>query len=45
MIVGVEGSGETAKFTFTGVPKPSAVPDGPVPVAVEDDIPAKFQQD
>jgi ATP-dependent Clp protease ATP-binding subunit ClpC len=45
VIVGVEGSGETAKFTFTGVPKPSSVPDTPVPAAVEDDIPAKFQQD
>ena len=24
-----EGSGETAKFTFTGVPKPDSVPDAP----------------
>jgi len=45
VIVGVEGSGETAKFTFNGVPKPSAVPEAPVPVAVEDDVPAKYQQD
>ncbi|MGD0242268.1 MAG: ATP-dependent Clp protease ATP-binding subunit [Streptosporangiaceae bacterium] len=29
VIVDVEGSGETAKFTFTGVPKPDAVPDAP----------------
>ncbi|HEU5385477.1 MAG TPA: ATP-dependent Clp protease ATP-binding subunit [Streptosporangiaceae bacterium] len=27
VIVDVEGSGETAKFTFTGVPKPDSVPD------------------
>ncbi|SEG28523.1 ATP-dependent Clp protease ATP-binding subunit ClpC [Thermomonospora echinospora] len=32
VIVGVEGSGETAKFTFKGVPKPSTVPDTPPPV-------------
>jgi len=29
VIVDVEGSGETAKFTFTGVPKPDSVPDAP----------------
>ena len=36
VIVDVEGSGETAKFTFTGVPKPEvAVPDAAVP---EEDV-------
>jgi len=35
VIVDVEGSGETAKFTFTGVPKPDAVPDAPAP---EEDV-------
>ncbi|WP_131743481.1 AAA family ATPase, partial [Actinomadura roseirufa] len=29
VIVGTEGSGEDAKFTFKGVPKPSTVPDSP----------------
>ena len=29
VIVDVEGSGETATFTFTGVPKPEVVPDAP----------------
>jgi len=32
VLVGVEGSGESAKFTFTGMPKPSTVPDTPPPV-------------
>ncbi|MCP2342858.1 ATP-dependent Clp protease ATP-binding subunit [Actinomadura rupiterrae] len=32
VIVGVEGSGETAKFTFKGVPKPNGVPDSPPPI-------------
>jgi ATP-dependent Clp protease ATP-binding subunit ClpC len=31
VIVDVEGSGETAKFTFNGVPKPDAVDDVPTP--------------
>src|SRR5260370_729703 len=31
VIVDTEGSGETAKFTFTGVPKPSVVDDVPAP--------------
>src|ERR1700720_2704317 len=31
----VEGSGETAKFTFNGVPRPEGVPDAPVP---EEDV-------
>src|ERR1700751_2349862 len=31
VIVDTEGSGETAKFTFTGVPKPDVVPDTPAP--------------
>ncbi|TDD93004.1 NDP-hexose 4-ketoreductase, partial [Actinomadura rubrisoli] len=29
VIVGVEGTGEDAKFTFKGVPKPTGVPDIP----------------
>ena len=29
VIVDTEGSGETAKFTFTGVQKPEVVPDAP----------------
>src|SRR5512135_3706091 len=29
VIVDVEGSGDTANFTFTGVPKPDSVPDAP----------------
>ena len=29
VIVDTEGSGETGKFTFTGVPKPDSVPDAP----------------
>ncbi|MFL6052405.1 MAG: AAA family ATPase, partial [Actinoallomurus sp.] len=33
VIVGVEGTGETAKFTFTGEPKPASVPDSPPPAA------------
>ncbi|WP_344953103.1 ATP-dependent Clp protease ATP-binding subunit, partial [Actinomadura miaoliensis] len=32
VIVGVEGEGEDAKFTFRGVPKPSGVPDSPPPI-------------
>src|ERR1700719_1138276 len=35
VIVDVEGSGETAKFTFNGVPKPEVVPDATVP---EEDV-------
>ena len=35
VIVDVEGSGETAKFTFNGVPKPEALPDAAVP---EEDV-------
>jgi len=31
VIVDVEGSGETAKFTFNGVPKPEVLPDASVP--------------
>jgi ATP-dependent Clp protease ATP-binding subunit ClpC len=44
VIVGVEGTGETAKFTFTGVPKPSAI----LEVAAttpQDVIPADFNND
>src|SRR5437868_11737986 len=32
VIVVTEGTGEDAKFTFTGVPKPSTVPDSPPPI-------------
>ena len=35
VIVDVEGSGETAKFTFNGVPKPEVLPDTAVP---EEDV-------
>jgi ATP-dependent Clp protease ATP-binding subunit ClpC len=42
IIVGVEGQGETAKFTFQGVPKPSTVPDTPLPVEGE---PVNFKKD
>ena len=35
VIVDVEGSGETAKFTFTGVPKPDVLPDATAP---EEDV-------
>src|SRR5580698_1855037 len=35
VVVDVEGSGETAKFTFNGVPKPEVVPDATVP---EEDV-------
>jgi ATP-dependent Clp protease ATP-binding subunit ClpC len=35
VIVDVEGSGETAKFTFTGVPKPDSVPDAAAELASE----------
>jgi ATP-dependent Clp protease ATP-binding subunit ClpC len=31
VIVDVEGSGDAAKFTFTGVPKPDVMPDTPAP--------------
>jgi ATP-dependent Clp protease ATP-binding subunit ClpC len=31
VIVDTEGTGETAKFTFTGVPKPDVVADVPAP--------------
>jgi ATP-dependent Clp protease ATP-binding subunit ClpC len=31
VIVDVDGSGETAKFTFNGVPKPEVIPDAPAP--------------
>ena len=31
VVVDTEGSGETAKFTFNGVPKPDVVQDVPAP--------------
>jgi ATP-dependent Clp protease ATP-binding subunit ClpC len=42
VIVDVEGSGETAKFTFTGVAKPEvAVPDAPEAVDVHEPVDVK----
>ena len=42
VIVDVEGSGETAKFTFNGVAKPEvAVPDVPEPVDVHEPVDVK----
>ena len=38
VIVDTEGSGETAKFTFTGVPKPDTVPDVPAPEMASEPI-------
>jgi ATP-dependent Clp protease ATP-binding subunit ClpC len=36
VIVDADGSGETAKFTFNGVPKPEVIPDAPAPeIAIE----------
>ncbi len=35
VIVDVEGAGEGAKFTFTGIAKPSDVPEAPPPVEVD----------
>jgi ATP-dependent Clp protease ATP-binding subunit ClpC len=41
VIVDTEGSGETAKFTFTGVPKPEVVPDAPAPEMASEPVAAK----
>ncbi len=41
VIVDVEGSGEAAKFTFTGVPKPEVVPDAPAPEMVSEPVSTK----
>src|SRR6202012_4141766 len=41
VIVDVEGTGETAKFTFTGVPKPDAVPDSPAPEIATEPVVSK----
>jgi ATP-dependent Clp protease ATP-binding subunit ClpC len=41
VIVDAEGSGETAKFTFTGVPKPEVVPDTPAPEMASEPVAAK----
>jgi ATP-dependent Clp protease ATP-binding subunit ClpC len=42
VIVDTEGSGETAKFTFTGVPKPEVVvPDTPAPEMATEPVAAK----
>jgi ATP-dependent Clp protease ATP-binding subunit ClpC len=41
VIVDVEGSGETAKFTFNGVPKPDVVPDAPAPEMASEPVISK----
>ena len=41
VIVDVEGTGETAKFTFNGVPKPDAVPDAPAAEDVHEPVDIK----
>jgi len=41
VIVDVEGSGETAKFTFNGVPKPDVVPDVPAPEMASEPVVSK----
>ena len=41
VIVDVEGSGETAKFTFNGVAKPEVLPDAPVPEDVHEPVDIK----
>ena len=41
VIVDAEGSGETAKFTFTGVPKPDVVPDAPAPEMASEPVISK----
>src|SRR6201992_2526342 len=41
VIVDVEGTGETAKFTFTGVPKPDVVDDVPAPELASEPVASK----
>jgi ATP-dependent Clp protease ATP-binding subunit ClpC len=41
VIVDTEGSGETAKFTFNGVPKPEVVPDVPSPEMASEPVATK----
>ena len=41
VIVDVEGSGETAKFTFNGVPKPDVVDDVPAPEMASEPVVSK----
>jgi len=41
VIVDVEGSGETAKFTFNGVPKPDVVDDVPAPEMASEPVISK----
>jgi ATP-dependent Clp protease ATP-binding subunit ClpC len=41
VIVDVEGSGETATFTFNGVPKPDVVPDAPAPEIASEPVTTK----
>ena len=41
VIVDVEGSGETAKFTFNGVPKPDVVDDVPTPEMASEPVASK----
>jgi ATP-dependent Clp protease ATP-binding subunit ClpC len=41
VVVDVEGSGETAKFTFNGVPKPEVVQDVPAPEMASEPVVSK----
>ena len=41
VIVDADGEGETAKFTFTGVPKPDVVPDAPAPEMASEPVISK----
>jgi ATP-dependent Clp protease ATP-binding subunit ClpC len=41
VIVDTEGSGETAKFTFSGVPKPDVVDDVPAPELASEPVASK----
>jgi len=41
VVVDVEGSGETAKFTFTGEPKPDVLPDVPTAELVSEPVATK----
>jgi ATP-dependent Clp protease ATP-binding subunit ClpC len=41
VVVDVEGSGETAKFTFNGVPKPDVMPDTPAPEMASEPVISK----
>src|SRR6266851_1112642 len=41
VVVDTEGSGETAKFTFNGIPKPEVVPDVPSPEMASEPVATK----